>query len=124
MHDESRQVVENEREVYLRLNEGSVDNVLPDVTFVLADGIQRPPQPVVVELFRWHAQRVDQHRPGQPIRHFVERSGSHQPVENQHHGHRAMVYLGRRGTVAIDDFSDLKHFQQRVQHRQGPQMPP
>jgi hypothetical protein len=35
MYDESCQVIENEREVYLRLNEGPVDNVLPDVPFVL-----------------------------------------------------------------------------------------
>jgi len=101
-----------------------MDDVLPDLACVLADGVQRPCQPVVVELLRWHAQQVDQHRPGQPIGYFVEGAGGHQPVEDQHHCHGAVVHLGRRGAVTIDDLAYLKHFQQGVQHRQGAQMPP
>ncbi len=124
MHDESCQVIEDQREVYLGLNPGPVHNVLPDFLFALADGVQRPSQSVVVELFGWHTQGVDQHRPRQPIRYLIEGARRHQPVENQHHGHGAVVYLSRRRTVTIDDLSNPKHFQQGVQHRQGTQVSP
>ena len=103
MSDESCQVVEDDGQVYLCLNERPMDDVLPDVVTVLIDRVQRPRQAVVVELFRWHVQRVDQHGSGQPIRHAIERSGSHQAVEDQDHSHRAVIYFGPRRAAAWGD---------------------
>ncbi len=57
------QVIKDERQIDVELDQGAMDDILPDVAGVLADGIQRPPQTVVVELFCRYTQRVDEYRP-------------------------------------------------------------
>jgi hypothetical protein len=120
--DESRQVVKDHRQVNVGLHESAVDNVLPNLTAVLAESVQRAPQAIVVELGRWYAQRMHEHCAAQPIRNLVKRARSYQPVENQHHSYCAVIDLGSGRAVAVDDLTYVEHLQQPVQHRQSAQV--
>jgi hypothetical protein len=107
MRDESGQVVEDPGQIYLCLHQSPVNNILPDLLDMRADGIQRTCQAIIVELLGRLPQQGNEHGLGQPLRHLIERPGSRQAAEDQHHRHRAMRYLGGRRTVTIDALAHL-----------------
>ena len=95
--DQGRQIIEQEAQVNVEPPQRLAHDVQPDIALVAGDGVQGAPQAIVVELGGRDAEHRHQHGLRQPVRHLVQRSGRHQPVEHQDHDHGAMIHLGRLG---------------------------
>jgi hypothetical protein len=121
-HDQGGQVIEQHRQIHLVVQQGLLLDIAPDGRKVLGQGIQGTAQPVIVELVLGNAQVLRNQGGGQPVDHLVQWTRRHQPVQDQHQRHSAMIHRTAGRTVPVDDLADLQPVQQRNQHWQRPQV--
>jgi hypothetical protein len=110
--DEGGQVIEDDREVNVSFAHSGLNHFQPNAFQMRVQGVQRSSQPVVIELGRWDAQQMNQHRPAYPVGYLILRQRKHEPVEDENNSHRAVVNLAFGGAMAIDDMANLERLQQ------------